>query len=64
MTEHENELLAALLAERFPTAAEVAHEARVEVPPALVEDRRAYRRGGAGLTRLEILLLQAKRGAA
>lgn len=64
MTEHRQELLAAVLAERFPPAAAVEREARTEIPPALIEDRRPYRRGGAGLTRLEILLLQAKRGAA
>lgn len=59
-----DDLLAAVLAERFPRAAEVALEARRPVPGVLVEDRRPYRHGGSGLTRLELLLLIAKREAA
>lgn len=51
-------LLEQLLAERFPTAAEVEAEQYTPIPTP------PFRRGGSGLTRFEILLLQAKRAEA
>lgn len=51
-----------LLRERFPDWHEVAREARNPVPAVITEDRRPYRRGGEGMTRLEVLLLQARAG--
>lgn len=53
-----DKLLYAVLAERFPDHLEVKAEAKRPVPPVLVEDRRLYRKGGSGLTRLEWLLMQ------
>jgi hypothetical protein len=52
------ELLAALLAERFPTFNQGRSEQHRGVPAA------HYARGGAGMTRLEMLLLRAKSGRA
>lgn len=43
------------LEERFPSAEEVALEAQRPIPPL------PFQRGGMGLTRLELLLLQAAR---
>jgi hypothetical protein len=54
-------LLEELLAERYPTRSEMLEERRRPVPVYEWPDRRPYRRGGSGLTRMEWLLMEAKR---
>jgi hypothetical protein len=64
MTEHPGSLLDQLLRERFPSHAEARAEAHRPVPVSTYVGERPYTRGGSGLTRLEVLLLAAKRNAA